>query len=253
MGAITATGQPKYQEGFAPLPAGFVYAGYNDLESVHTLINDQTAAIMLEPIQGEGGVHPAKPEFLSGLRELCDKAGLLLIFDEVQCGIGRTGSFFAFEKYGVKPDIVTIAKGLGGGFPIGAMLASDRAAAGFAPGDHASTFGGNPLATAVANQLVDTVTEPEFVSHSVEMGRYLEEGLNKIEDNRIINVRGHGLMLGMEFDREVKDLVQICMGKGLLLVGAGAKVMRFVPPLNITSAEVDQALSIFRQALSEWL
>jgi len=252
LATVTATGQPKYQEGFAPLPAGFEYAEYNDLNSVVSLINDQTAAIMLEPIQGEGGVHPAHPEFLSEMRRICDEHDLLLIFDEVQCGIARTGNFFAFQGYGVKPDIVTMAKGLGGGFPIGAMLASKSAATGFAPGDHASTFGGNPLATAVANRLVDTITDPDFIKNSLEMGTYLKEGLNNIKDNRIIDVRGQGLMLGVEFDREVKELVQICMQKGLLLVGAGAKVMRFVPALNITPAEIGEALGIFQDALQDW-
>jgi acetylornithine/N-succinyldiaminopimelate aminotransferase len=253
LATVTATGQPKYQEGFAPLPKGFVYADFNDLVSVEHLISPKTAAIMLEPIQGEGGVHPARPEFLQGLRRICEQHELLLIFDEVQCGIARTGTFFAYQSYGVKPDIVTMAKGLGGGFPIGAMLATDQAATGFAPGDHASTFGGNPLATAVANQLVETITTPDFTAHNIKMGAYLRESLNKIEDKRIIEIRGMGLMLGMEFDREVKELVQICMDKGLLLIGAGPKVMRFVPPLNIDQAEVDQAVAIFKAALQEWV
>ncbi|MCX5779655.1 MAG: aspartate aminotransferase family protein, partial [Firmicutes bacterium] len=252
LATVTATGQPKYQEGFAPLPKGFVYADFNDLASVEKLISSKTAAIMLEPIQGEGGIHPARPEFLQGLRRICDQAELLLVFDEVQCGIARTGTFFAYQSYGVKPDIVTLAKGLGGGFPIGAMLATDQAATGFAPGDHASTFGGNPLATAVANQLVETITAPDFTAHNIEMGAYLQEKLNKIEDIRIIEIRGMGLMLGVEFTQEVKDLVQICMHKGLLLIGAGPKVMRFVPPLNIDQAEVDQAVAIFKSALQEW-
>jgi acetylornithine/succinyldiaminopimelate/putrescine aminotransferase len=175
-----------------------------------------------------------------------------LVFDEVQSGIGRTGNFFAYQSYGISPDIVTMAKGLGGGFPIGAMLATDQAASGFAPGDHASTFGGNPLAAAVANQLVDTITEPHFIENNINMGAYLRECLNKIEDNRIIEIRGMGLMLGIEFNREVKDLVLICMQKGLLLIGAGPKVLRFVPPLNINQAEVDQAVTVLKAALQEW-
>jgi acetylornithine/N-succinyldiaminopimelate aminotransferase len=252
LATVAATGQPKYQEGFAPLPKGFVYADFNNLDSVEQLISRKTAAIMLEPIQGEGGIHPARPEFLQGLRRLCDQHDLLLIFDEVQCGIARTGTFLAYQSYGVMPDIVTLAKGLGGGFPIGAMLASDKAATGFAPGDHASTFGGNPLATAVANRVVDTITAPAFADHNVKMGAYLQDKLNKIEDIRIIEIRGMGLMLGVEFDREVKALVQICMDLGLLLIGAGPKVVRFVPPLNIDEAEINQAVAIFKQALQEW-
>ncbi len=252
LATVTATGQPKYQEGFAPLPAGFVYADYNDISSVKKLINENTAAIMLEPIQGEGGIHPAYQDFLAEIRQICDREGILLVFDEVQSGIGRTGSFFAYQSYGITPDIVTMAKGLGGGFPIGAMLATDQAASGFAPGDHASTFGGNPLATAVANQLVDTITDPHFIENSINMGAYLRESLNKLADNRIIETRGLGLILGIEFSQDVKDLVLICMQKGLLLIGAGPKVLRFVPPLNINRAEVDQAVAILRAALQEW-
>ncbi|MEA4926727.1 MAG: aspartate aminotransferase family protein [Syntrophomonadaceae bacterium] len=252
LATVTATGQSKYQEGFAPLPQGFVYADYNDLGSVEKLVSAETAAIMLEPIQGEGGIHPATAAFIEGIRHICDQRDILLIFDEVQSGIGRTGTFFAYQSYGVKPDIVTMAKGLGGGFPIGAMLATNEAATGFAPGDHASTFGGNPLATAAANQLIATITKPEFIENTRTMGLYLREGLNKLADTRIIETRGIGLMLGTEFDAEVKELVQICLQKGLLLIGAGPRVVRFVPPLNINRAEVDQALSIFSEALHEW-
>ncbi len=252
LATVTATGQRKYQEGFAPLPEGFVYADYNDISSVEKLINENTAAIMLEAVQGEGGVHPAHQEFLLELRRICNREGILLIFDEVQCGIGRTGTFFAYQSYGVKPDIVTLAKGLGGGFPIGAMLATDEAATGFAPGDHASTFGGNPLGTAVANVLVETVSAPQFMENTKKLGEYLQESLNKIVDNRIIEVRGLGLMLGVEFNADIKELVQICMQKGLLLIGAGPRVMRFVPPLNINQKEIDQAVAIFKEALQEW-
>jgi acetylornithine and succinylornithine aminotransferases len=252
LATVTATGQPKYQEGFAPLPEGFVYADYNDLGSVEKLVSEKTAAIMLEPIQGEGGIHPASKDFITGIRHICDQEGILLIIDEVQSGIGRTGTFFAYQSYGIKPDIVTMAKGLGAGFPIGAMLATDEAAVGFAPGDHASTFGGNPLATAAANQLIDTITKPEFIENTRNMGAYLKEGLNKLSDPRIIETRGIGLMLGLEFNTDVKELVQICLQKGLLLIGAGPRVVRFVPPLNINRTEIDQAISIFSEALQEW-
>lgn len=253
LATLTATGQSKYQEGFAPLPEGFVYADYNDLVSVEKLINDQTAAIMLEPVQGEGGVNPADPVFLNSLRRICNREGILLVFDEVQCGVGRTGKFMACQSCGVLPDIVTMAKGLGGGFPIGAMLATDKAATGFLPGDHASTFGGNPLAAAVADKVVELVSAPVFLENVNKMGGYLRKSLEDIRDDRIVGVRGQGLMLGVEFKTPVKDLVQICMQNGLLLLGAGPHVLRFVPPLNINEKEINQAAGILKQALKEWV
>ncbi|HWQ76807.1 MAG TPA: aspartate aminotransferase family protein [Syntrophomonas sp.] len=252
LATVTATGQKKYQEGFAPLPAGFVYADFNRLVSVEQLISDETAAIMLEPIQGEGGVHPADAIFLNSLRRICDREGILLIFDEVQCGVGRSGKFMAYQNYGVQPDIVTMAKGLGGGFPIGAMLAAEKVAGGFAPGDHASTFGGNPLATAVADKVVELVSETAFLDNVNKMEGYLRQSLESIKDARIISVRGQGLMLGVEFDRPISELVTLCMGNGLLLLGAGPNVMRFVPPLNINEKEINQAVSIFKKSLQGW-
>lgn len=252
LATVTATGQKKYQEGFAPLPAGFVYADFNRLVSVEQLISDETAAIMLEPIQGEGGVHPADTIFLNSLRRICDREGILLIFDEVQCGVGRSGKFMAYQNYGVQPDIVTMAKGLGGGFPIGAMLAAEKVAGGFAPGDHASTFGGNPLATAVADKVVELVSDTAFLDNVNKMGGYLRQSLESIKDARIISVRGQGLMLGVEFDRPVSGLVTLCMSNGLLLLGAGANVMRFVPPLNINEKEINQAVNIFKKSLQGW-
>jgi predicted acetylornithine/succinylornithine family transaminase len=252
LATVAATGQPKYQAGFAPLPSGFGYADYNDLTSVKKLINEKTAAIMLEPVQGEGGIHPADLEFLQGLRQLCQREGLLLICDEVQTGIGRTGYFLACQSYGVTPDIVTLAKGLGGGFPIGAMLASDQAATGFAPGDHASTFGGNPLATAVANRVIDILAAPEFLDQVKQTGQLLVRELNQLDDQRMVGIRGKGLILGVEFNTEVKELVQICMRKGLLVIGAGPQVLRLVPPLNINPGEIKQAVALLKAALREW-
>lgn len=252
LATLTATGQSKYQEGFAPLPQGFNYADFNNLESVKELVDEHTCAIMVEPIQGEGGVKPAELSFLRGLRKICDENGILLIFDEVQCGMGRTGKLFAFQNYGVKPDIVTMAKGLGGGFPIGAMLAADQAAGGFAPGDHASTFGGNPLAAAVATKVLTILSEKDFMDNVKKTGDYLMDKLKKVSDPHIQAVRGQGLMLGMEFDTDIKELIELCMQKGLLLVGAGPRVLRFVPPLNINQAEVNQAVGILREALKEW-
>ena len=251
LATVTATGQSKYQEGFAPLPEGFVYAEYNNRDSVKKMVTKNTCAIMLEPVQGEGGIHPADMDFLRGLRELCNKEELLLIFDEVQCGMGRTGKFFAFQSYGIKPDIVTMAKSLGGGIPIGAMLATDEAASGFAPGDHASTFGGNPLATAVACKVIDLISDPAFLKQVEESGRYLQESLSQIIDDRIVGIRGRGLMVGMEFNIDVKELIGLCMDQGLLLLNAGPRVLRFVPPLNISQTEINQGVAILKEALKE--
>ncbi len=252
LATVTATGQTKYQEGFAPLPGGFVHAEFNNLASVERLVNANTCAVLVEPVQGEGGIKPADPSFLIGLRKLCDQAGILLIFDEVQCGMGRTGSLFAFQHYGIKPDIITLAKGLGGGFPIGAMVANEKASSGFAPGDHASTFGGNLLATAAANQVLDILCTGNFMQQVIESSEYLKNELDKIIDHRIIETRGKGFMLGMEFNCEVKGLINICLQKGLLLVGAGPNVLRFVPPLTVNEAEINQAVDLLKEALKEW-
>ncbi|MGI6468509.1 MAG: aspartate aminotransferase family protein [Syntrophomonadaceae bacterium] len=251
LAAVTATGQAKYQEGFAPLVEGFHYAEFNNLESVKNLISEKTAAILIEPVQGEGGIRPAKAGFLKGLRELCDSEGILLIFDEVQCGTGRTGNLFAYQNYGVKPDIVAIAKGLGGGFPIGAMLSSEQAASGFAPGDHASTFGGNPLATAVAEQVLNIISARPFLERVRQAGHILMDKLQAIADRRIVEVRGLGLMVGIEMSVEVSPIINRCMEKGLLLVGAGPKVVRMVPPLTVSDEEIEQAVSIFARVLEE--
>ncbi len=252
LAAVAATGQKKYQEGFSPLPAGFVFAEFNNLDSVYDLVTENTAAILVEPIQGESGIHPCEKKFLQGLRKLCDDQGLLLIFDEVQCGMGRTGRFFAFQSFGVKPDVVTMAKGLGGGFPIGAMLAGDQAVKGFEPGDHASTFGGNPLGAAVACKVVELVSESSFLENVDNMGVKLMNGLVKMREPRIVDIRGRGLMLAAEFNCECKQLIALCMQKGLLLVGAGPNAVRFVPPLNIDENEVNRALDLFQDALQDW-
>lgn len=253
LATVAATGQPKYQEGFAPLPEGFVYADYNQIKSVQDLISRNTCAVMLEPIQGEGGIIPAEPDFLKALRKLCDQEGLLLIFDEVQSGIGRTGSLFAYQQYGVKPDIATLAKGLGGGFPIGAMLANEKAANGFAPGDHASTFGGNCLATAVAGKVLDIIGSPDFMPEVNEKASYLKSELGHIADSRIVEIRGKGFLMGIEFSCEVKELIDLCRQKGLLVLGAGARVLRLVPPLTVSRIEINQAVNILKEALKAWI
>lgn len=252
LGALTATGQEKYHEGFNPLLDGFSYADYNDLDSVEKVLTEHVCAIMVEPIQGEGGIKPAQLEFLRGLRKICDREGILLIFDEVQTGLGRTGKLFAYEHYAVKPDILTLAKALGGGIPIGAMLANDKTAQGFTPGDHASTFGGNPLVTSVASKAIDIINKPDFLDNVLKMGDYLAQCIENIGDSRVVAIRGRGLIIGIEFKDEVQELISLCVKKGLLLVGAGANVVRFVPPLNINEIEVKQAVTIFKEALREW-
>jgi len=249
---VSATGQKKYQEGFKPLCPGFIHTDFNDLAAVKKTITEKTAAIMLEPIQGEGGINPADPQFLLDLRQLCDENDILLIFDEVQVGMGRTGYLFAYQGYNIQPDIVTLAKALGGGFPIGAMLANEKAASGFAPGDHASTFGGNYLATAVGNEMIDVLSQPKFLNDVALKGEYLTAAINKMADKRIQKVRGKGLILGIDFDREVKELINICMAKGLLVLSAGPHILRLVPPLTVSMAEIDQALTILQEALTEW-
>ncbi len=252
LGALAATMQPKYQTGYGPLPEGWLAADYNDLDSVRRLISSHTAAIMLEPIQGEGGIYPGTPEFMAGIQKLCDDNGLLLILDEVQCGMGRSGKFFAFKNYDLKPDIVTMAKALAGGMPIGAMVVSERAAAGFQPGDHASTFGGNPLVTAVACKNVEIISDETFLAQVNARSAQLMAGLRALNDPRLTEVRGMGLMIGVAFTEEVRPLVQLCMENGLLVGSAGGNVLRLVPPLNITAEEADAALDIIKTALAAW-
>ena len=254
LGSLTATGQPKYHEGFAPLPGGFAYADYNNLASVEALITPQTAAVIMEPIQGESGIFPAEPEFMQGIYELCQEHDILLIFDEVQCGVGRTGKFFAFENYGIKPDIVTMAKGLAGGFPIGAIVANAKVAAGFKPGDHAATFGGNPLGTAVAKRLIELVNTPDVLRNVSEQGSYLQEQLMNIfkGDARFHEIRGRGLMLGIGFHEPVGGLIKLAFRHKLLVAGAGGKTVRLGPPLTLSRADADQALERLQAAWREW-
>lgn len=254
-GAVTATGQDKYHKGLDPLLPDIKYAVYNDFESVKNAVNDNTCAIMMEPVQGEGGVIPAKKEFLEKVRELCDENDILLVFDEVQTGVGRSGCLFCYQKYGVVPDIATLAKGLAGGVPIGAMLTKDSVAEAFKPGDHASTFGGNPLATAAGNVVMDEIMEGGILENVNECGKYLTECLNalKAKHKNIIDVRGIGLIQGIELDVPVADVVKKSIDGGLLLVGAGANVIRFVPSLIIKKSEIDEAMSILDKALTEVL
>ncbi|MCG8401772.1 MAG: aspartate aminotransferase family protein [Firmicutes bacterium] len=251
LATITATGQPKYQQGFEPLPEGFKYVPFNDLEALGEAIGPHTAAVLLEPVQGEGGVHVADPAYLAGARRLCDQHGVLLIFDEVQCGLGRTGRFLAYQHFGVEPDIITLAKALGGGFPIGAMLAKEDVAAAFSPGDHASTFGGNPLACA-AGLAAMNATLGGAVENCVRVGAYLKEKLVALQNKYhfIREVRGLGLLLGMELAGEGAVYVKRCQERGLLINCIAGNVLRFIPPLTIAEADVDRAVEILDTALA---
>lgn len=251
LAAITATGQTKYQKGFEPLPPGFKYVPYNDFASLKASIGPATCAIMLEPVQGEGGVIPADQEYLKKVADLCKEMGLLLIFDEIQCGLGRTGKFLAYQNYNVEPDIITLAKALGNGFPIGAMLAKDHVAAVFQPGDHASTFGGNPLAATAALAAMEVLLEDGVLENTLDIGQYLKDRLAQLASKYpyIKEVRGMGLMLGLELNIEGKDIVARCLEQGLLINCTNINVLRLLPPLTITRAEADQAMAILDEAM----
>ncbi len=252
LGALTATGQPKYHEGFAPLLPNVKYAIYNDFESLKAMVNENTCGIILEVVQGEGGVNPATKEYLQKVRDLCTKENITLIFDEVQTGIGRTGKLFAYEEYGIVPDIIALAKGLGGGVPIGAMLAKDKFASAFTPGDHASTFGGNPMATTAAAHILDRLLNGGVLKNAEESGRYLREKLEGLKEKYdfITDVRGRGLMQGIEVNIPIGDIINNAIENGLLLVGAGPKVIRFVPPLIVTKEEIDKAIEILEKSFN---
>lgn len=250
---LTATGQPKYQEGFGPLPDGFDYVHYNDIDELEKLMSENTCAVMLETIQGEGGVYTPKGDYLKQVRALCDKYNSLLILDEIQAGIGRSGKFFAYDKYGIKPDIVTLAKGLAGGVPIGAFIVTDEVSKAFHAGDHGTTFGGNPLACAAANVVLDTVPKAEFLANVEEVGSYFKGKLLKLQEKYpalISEVRGEGLILGAELTRPGRDIVNECLAKGAIINCTSGNVLRFIPPLIITKEQVDQVMEILDETLS---
>jgi predicted acetylornithine/succinylornithine family transaminase len=251
LATITATAQPKYQEGFGPLPGGFVYAKFNDLHSVLSKVTDNTAAIMLEPIQGEGGVNVGSDEFITGLRKICDEKKILLIFDEVQTGMGRTGEMFCYQHYGVAPDIMTLAKTLGGGFPIGAMVASGAIADVLQPGMHASTFGGGPLACAASLATFEAIEEGGLVEKAERRGRYLHNRLSLLKKDFpfVKLVRGKGLMQAVELDIEGKAIVGKCAEKGLLINCTQERVLRVMPPLTVKNADIDKAVGIIAEAM----
>lgn len=248
---ITATGQPKYQKGFEPLPAGFKHVDYNDIKAVEDAITDDTAAVLVEPIQGESGVRVPDDDYLPQLRKLCDEKGILLIFDEVQTGFGRTGKFFASEITNVIPDITTCAKAIAGGIPMGAMLASETVASAFKPGDHASTFGGTALACSVASCVLDIFDDLDLVEKSYNNGQYFRDALSLLKDKHscIKDVRGHGLMIGVELDYACGDLVAKAQEKGVLINVANGNVIRLVPPLIITKEEIDQVVKVIDEIL----
>jgi len=251
LATLAAGGQDKHRVGFAPQVEGFIHVPFGDLAAAELAIGPHTAALMVEPIQGEGGILVADPAYLQGLRRLADEHGILLIFDEVQTGMGRTGALFAHEWSGITPDIMSVAKGLGGGFPIGACLATERAASCLTAGSHGSTFGGGPLATAVANAVLDVILEPGFLDHVQEVAAYLRQGLDQLARRNasvIAEVRGHGLMLGLKASVPNGDVVNALIERGLLSVPAGDNVVRLLPPLIITKAEVDAALAILEDA-----
>ena len=246
LATIAAGGQQKYIDGFGPKVEGFDQVPFDDEKALRAAITPETAALMIEPIQGEGGLRSVPARFLKLLRDLCDENGLMLIFDEIQTGVGRTGKFFAHEKYGVTPDIMSIAKGIGGGFPMGACLATEEAASGMTLGTHGTTFGGNPLAMAVGNAVLDVVLAPGFIERVGQIALRLKQSLAELKDKHpevIAEIRGEGLMLGLKLHTLNTDFVNEARAHGLLVVGAGDNVVRLLPPLIITEADVAEAVS----------
>ncbi len=254
MGALSVTGQAKYRTGFGPLVPGVKFIPFGDIEAARRTIDDKTCAVIVEPIQAEGGINLPPPGFLQELRRVCHERGALLIFDEVQTGVGRTGSFYAFEKEGAMPDIVALAKGLAGGVPMGAMLAIDEVNRAFEPGTHASTFGGNPLASASALYIQRAIDEHNLLARCQEMGSYLASALLRLSERRrpkTRGVRGRGLLQGLLIEGDAAPLVMKARERGLLVSVAGGNVMRFAPPLIVGRAEIDEALAIVDQVLAE--
>jgi acetylornithine/N-succinyldiaminopimelate aminotransferase len=251
---LAAAGNPRYLEGFGPKCEGFDSVAFNDIEAVQAAITPQTGAILIEPIQGEGGIRVADKGFLAALRKLCDAHDMLLMFDEVQSGVGRTGKLFAYELYGVTPDIMAIAKGIGGGFPLGAFLVTKEAGKGMTVGTHGTTFGGNPLATSIGNAVLDIILESGFLSHVESMGVKLKQGLAKLQarhGNVIVEIRGEGLMLGIRCGIPVGDFAAACRAERLLVIPAADNVARLLPPLIIGEAEIDEALKRFDAACGQ--
>ena len=253
LGALSVTGQEKYQQDFRPLIDGVRKVNFNDIEDLKRSFDETVCGIIIEPIQGEGGINTANIEFLEEARNLCDKYDALLIFDEIQCGIGRLGSLFAYKKFLVIPDVICIAKALGGGFPIGAVVANEKASMAFVPGDHGSTYGGNPLGCAVGVAVLTELIEGGIIDKIEEKGIYLKERLLKLKDeyNIIDEVKGMGLLIGISLKTEAKKFSNLCFDNGLLVVTAGDNVVRLLPPLNVSKEELGEALAILETVLSE--
>ncbi len=243
---LTATGQEKVRKGFAPLLPGFKHVPFNDLPAVEKAIGEETIAVMVEPIQGEGGDRVAEAEFIVGLRRLCDERNLLLILDEVQCGFGRTGKLFAYEHYGIEPDIMTLAKPLGGGLPLGAVLATETVSEVFSPGSHASTFGGNPVACSAGLATLEVILGESLIERAELLGKYLLGKLSELkEKNKLVSdVRGKGLMLGIELSIPGKEIVKECASRGVLLNCTAETFIRFLPPLTVTEEEIDTGINV---------
>lgn len=250
MGAVSVTAKAQYREPFAPLVPGVSFAPYNDVEAARALITDQTCAVIVEPVQGEGGVRPADPAFLQSLRDACDATGALLIFDEVQCGLGRTGRLWAYEAYGVAPDMMTLAKPLANGLPIGAILVTEAVAAVMQPGDHGSTFAGGPLVCRAAEVVFDRIAQPDFLQQVSENGERLRGLLADLPSGHIVDVRGAGLLVGVELDGPVAPVMVAARERGLLIINAGETVIRLAPPLIVTAEQIDTAVGILDQSLA---
>jgi len=253
LSTLTATGQDKVKIGFDPLPLGFVHVPLNDLETLAQTIDEHTAAILLEPIQGEGGVHVATAEYLQGVRALCDEHGILMMLDEVQTGVGRCGTMFAYEQADIVPDVLTLAKGLGGGVAIGCLITGEMAAETLNPGSHGSTFGGNPLACCAASTVLDVIKSEDLLRNTRMQGKYLKQGLTQLasQHEEFLGVRGQGLLLGLVCKPAVASLIAQCRDDGLLLLPAGPHVLRLLPPLNVTRSDIDEALTILKEAIAK--
>ena len=255
LATLAATAQAWCQEGYDPLPAGFAYADYNDLESVKAAVNDKTVAILLEAVQGEGGVTPATDEFLKGVRALCDEKNLIMICDEVQCGMGRCGTWFAWQGYGVKPDLFTCAKAIADGIPMGALVSNARFADVFTLSAHASTFGGNPVAAAAANAVISVIEEEGLLENAVKIGNLLREALQGLVDkyDKLLEVRGKGMMLGLAVDGEVAPFLAELRQQGILALSAGKNVIRFLPPLTLGEEDLEDAVDMISDAIDNVL
>jgi acetylornithine/N-succinyldiaminopimelate aminotransferase len=250
---VTATAQPKYHEGFLPLLPGFVYVPFNDIAALESAFSDEVAAVLVEPIQGEGGINVATAEYLRAIRRLCDEKGAVMILDEVQTGMGRTGKWFGYQHFDVLPDIITMAKALGGGVAIGAMMATEEVAASLVPGKHASTFGGNCLACAAGMAVIEAIEEDNLLKNAAELGRYIKDKLEQLKQKHSIidSVRGIGLMIGVQLTSPGKKIVDKCLEKGLRINCTNDTVLRFMPPMIATQSQIDQAVEILDSVLTE--